>query len=401
MNKKGVKNIKDVVKGGADIVALPTKEELEAGVKIEEMRAMDVFGISSPSLDFDVPVFVDFPDEYAEHVPDIDENYQFREKDLVPLLWSFVTGEKAWLSGHTGTGKSTLVKQICARLNWPMLRVNFDSEISRMDLVGRDVLETDESGNTVSRFVDGVLPRALTGPYVLLCDEVDFIRPDVAYVFQRALEDEGLLISEDGGRVVHPHLWSRIVATGNTQGQGDDFGIYQGARAQSMAFLDRFTVWVNCEYLEDKQERELITNSVVNITDNILKQIMDYVREHRVAFEKQNVSQPISPRAVMSLAKNSMFYDGFGEDNPVMKAAIYTLLNKANSNDRAVMDGILQRVTVSQKALKKLEDEKKKAKKKEYEKRKSELEAKKKAREAGVNPATEDAKSLKIKMKKI
>lgn len=307
--------------------------------KVTFKKASSVFGIKDKMLDFNVPVF----DEKHEHVPDIDPEYKFRVEYLVPVLWALVNNKKAWLAGHTGTGKSTLIKQICAHLNWPMIRVNFDSEISRMDLIGRDVLKRDPSGATVSEFVDGILPRALEGPYVLLCDEVDFIRPDVAYVFQRALEDEGLLISEDGGRVVRPNEWSRIIATGNTQGQGDDFGIYQGARAQSMAFLDRFTVWCNLDYLPHDQEKALIQALVKDIDPEILNQIMDYVREHREAFGTLKISQPLSPRSVTALAQYSVFYSAFSK-NPVQVAAKNILLNKANDTDAAVITGILDRV---------------------------------------------------------
>lgn len=366
------------------VVNLKTNESQD-DCAFEMVRAGDIFRIEkkNKSFDFEIPYFTDTTNE---HIPSIDEKYQFREKDLLPLLWALKTNQNSWLSGHTGTGKSTLVKQVCARLNWPMLRVNFDSEISRMDLVGRDVLTTDENGNTVSQFVDGILPTAISDRYVLLCDEVDFIRPDVAYVMQRALEDEGLLISEDGGRIVTPHKWSRMVATGNTQGQGDDFGIYQGARAQSMAFLDRFTVWIECEYLSETQEKQLIKETVPEVDEHTLKQIIDYVREHRAAFDKQEVSQPISPRSVMTLTQSAVFYSNDKEDNPVMKAAIYTLLNKANKSDRAVMDGLLSRTTVSKKDLIKIEEEKKKAKKEDYKKRMEAIERKKKERLEGVTP---------------
>lgn len=301
--------------------------------------ATKVFGIKSKELDFQVPVF----NNRASNVPDIDPNYQFRSEYLVPVLWALIHNKKAWLSGHTGTGKSTLIAQVCARLNWPLVRVNFDSEISRMDLVGRDVLQKDESGATISKFVDGILPQALQEHCVLLCDEVDFIRPDVAYVFQRALEDDGLLISEDGGRLVKPHKYCRIISTGNTQGQGDDFGIYQGARAQSMAFLDRFTVWVRCDYLPQKQERDLIQKLVPDVSDWLLDQVMNYVTEHRQAFEKLKLSQPLSPRTIISLTQLAVFYDE-KDKKPLMRAAKDSMLSKCNQSDRNVVVGILDRV---------------------------------------------------------
>lgn len=302
--------------------------------------ASTVFDIKDDRLRFKIPVF----DKRSDLVPEIDSAYEFRADYLIPVLRAIVENQNAWLSGHTGTGKSTLIQQICARLNYPLIRVNFDSEISRMDLIGRDVLKKDPDGVTVSEFVDGILPKAISEPCVLLCDEVDFIRPDVAYVFQRALEDEGLLVSEDGGRLVKPHPWSRIVATGNTQGQGDDHGIYQGARAQSMAFLDRFTSWVTCEYLTREQEERLVKSQVPKISTSLLKQVMDYVQEHREAFTSLKISQPLSPRGVEALAREAVFYDKH-YSNPVEEAAKYVLLNKANNSDRSVMVGILDRVT--------------------------------------------------------
>lgn len=307
--------------------------------------AAKVFGLKTKELDFMVPVF----NERAENVPEADENYQFRAEYLVPVLWGLINNKNIWLSGHTGTGKSTLVAQICARLNWPVVRVNFDSEISRMDLVGRDVLTKDENGQTVSKFIDGILPQALQEHCVLLCDEVDFIRPDVAYVFQRALEDEGLLISEDGGRLVKPHKYSRIIATANTQGQGDDFGIYQGARAQSMAFLDRFTVWVRCDYLPQKEERTLIQNIVPDAPDWLLNQVMQYVTEHRQAFEQLKLSQPLSPRTIVSLTQMAVFYESV-DKKPLMRAAKDSMLAKCNTSDRNVILGLLDRMNLEKPA---------------------------------------------------
>lgn len=300
--------------------------------------ASKVFGVRSKDLDFKIPVFCG----KLDNVPAIDHNYKFRKDTLIPVLWAIMNNKNAWLSGHTGTGKSTLIAQICARMNYPMIRVNFDSEISRMDLVGRDVLTQDPiTGNTISKFVDGILPQALLQPCVLLCDEVDFIRPDVAYVFQRALEDEGLLISEDGGRLITPHKYSRIIATGNTQGQGDDFGIYQGARSQSMAFLDRFTVWVKCNYLPDTEERKLISDLVPEATDWLLDQVMAYVREHREAFEALKISQPISPRTIVTLTELAVFYDN--DKKPLLRASQDSILNKCNGSDRNTVVGILDR----------------------------------------------------------
>ena len=180
---------------------------------------------------------------------------------------------RTWISGHSGTGKTSLVQQVAARMNWPVLRVNFDSEISRLDLVGRDTLTktVGEDGKMVTetKFVEGILPQALRGPYILLCDELDFVRSDIGYILQRTLEGEGLVLMESGGEIIQPHAMSRIVATANTKGQGDEHNIYQGARHQSLALLDRFTVWLEVEYLPKAQKKKVIKQHFPGLEDEL------------------------------------------------------------------------------------------------------------------------------------
>lgn len=318
----------------ADIVSIQSEDYV-----IKFVSAEKIFGIKD--LDIEVPVF-----EWKiphQDIPSANPDYQFHAETLLPVLWALKTGRKAWLHGHTGTGKSTLVTQVCARLNWPVLRVNFDSEITRMDMIGRDVLE-NKDGVTTSRFVDGILPQAISSPSVLLCDEVDFIRPDVSYVFQRALEDEGILVTEDGGRLVKPHQYSRIIATSNTQGQGDDFGIYQGARAQSLAFLDRFTVWIKCDYLDETSEAKVIKAMVPDLDKKRLKEVLAYTKEHRQAFLGSKIMQPLSPRGVVAFAEAIVMLDDMKATKSFHKAASMTLLNKANPSDASVIKGILDRI---------------------------------------------------------
>jgi cobaltochelatase CobS len=279
------------------------------------------------------------------HVPIATADYIFRPEQLLQILWALVTNKKAWLSGHTGTGKSTLVAEICARLGYPMIRVNFDSEITRMDLIRREVLR-QENGTTVSEFADGILPQAIAQPCVLLCDEMDFIRPDVAYVMQRALEDEGLMITDDGGRMVSPHPMFRIFATANTVGQGDDYGNYQGARNQSMAFLDRFTVWISVDYLRPNEEKALIKSRVPDLSDSQAELVIKYVKEHRSAFIDSEIAQPLSPRGVIALAEAIVMFGGLypDEETGTKIAVNATILNKANPQDRNVLEGVIDRV---------------------------------------------------------
>ncbi len=340
-------------------VSLISKDSKIPQGKVVFKKAKDVFNIKGKDkelFDFDIPTFE--WDSPHPHVPIPTEGYIFRHNYLMQLLHALKNNKKAWLAGHTGTGKSTLVKEVCSRLGWPFMRINFDSEISRMDLIGRDILTT-EGGTTVSKFVEGILPTTMVGPYVLLCDEMDFIKADVAYVLQRALEDEGLLLTEDGGRYVHPHDMFRIIATGNTNGQGDDSGIYQGSRPQSMAFLDRFTIWMDVKYLSKDDERKLLKDYVPTISEDQTNGILKYVEEHRNAFEKGEVIQPLSPRGITSLGEAIVTFSAYmlpeGEDGTTEKgkksiarglklAVDTTLLNRASPQDRSVLNGIADRV---------------------------------------------------------
>ena len=298
--------------------------------ELPDMTSIKTAKLSSLGLptkhDIEVPTFgwsFTHPD-----VPAIDENYQFRE-DLVDMLaYAYGVNARVYFWGHTGTGKSSFVDQFAARVNLPVIRVNFDGEISRMDLIGREVL-VQEGGTTVSKFVDGIIPRAMQRPCILLLDEIDFVRTEVSYVLQRLLETDGeLVITEDGGRRVKADPMFRIVATGNTQGRGNETGHYPGARSQSAAFLDRFTVWGEVKYLTQPQ--------IETMTGN--KTIAAYYLEHTLAFLDGQIDVPLSPRGLMSWATMAKALDDLQE---AFKA---TLLNRANEADAAVMKGIMDRV---------------------------------------------------------
>ncbi len=310
-------------------------------------KASDVFDIrrGKKAFDFDIPYF-EWESQHPQ-VPAIDEGYIFRPMPLLNVLLAIVNNDKAYLVGHTGTGKTTLVEQVLARMNYPMIRVNFDSEITRMDLIGRDVL-VNEEGNTVSKFVDGVLPTALSGPYVLVCDEIDRIRAEVSYVFHRMLENNGLLLTEDGGRLVRPHPMHRLIANANTVGQGDDYGMYQGARPQSQAFLDRFTRWINVDYLKAKDETKLLQNNCPALPEKYTEAIVRYAREHREAFVNAEVLQPLSPRGVVALGETLVHFLALlpDEGKAASEALETVVLNRASPQDRAVLKGLVNRVWV-------------------------------------------------------
>lgn len=315
--------------------------------KVTTMPAHEAFGLTraKDTFDFKVPVWE--WDGVHPHVPELDEDYVFRPFELLRCLFALISNQRCYLHGHTGSGKTTLIEQIAARLNWPFMRVNFDSEITRMDLIGRDVL-TNEGGTTSSKFVDGILPQMMSGPYIGCFDEIDFVRPDVAYVMQRALEGNGLMLTEDGGRMVKPHKLFRMFATGNTVGQGDEFGMYQGARPQSMAFLDRFTVWVKVDYLKPADRKRLIKNNLPKLPEDLASKLNDYVTEHLEAFTTSKVMQPISPRGFLSLGHAmiafTQFYPETKRGAAVEQAIETVILDRASVQDRAVLKGIAQRV---------------------------------------------------------
>jgi cobaltochelatase CobS len=313
--------------------------------KIVLKVAADVFGITGrerKNFGFKIPTW----DWDAPHplVPAVDANYIFRPKILMRALYAIISNQPAWLHGHTGTGKTTLLEQIAARTFYPFMRINFDSEVSRSDLLGRDVL-VNEGGTTTSKFVEGVLPQMLKTPCIACYDEADFMRPDIAYVMQRKFEGGGLVLAEDGGRLVMPHPAYRAFATGNTVGQGDEFGMYQGARVQSMAFLNRFKVWVEVDYMSEHQRRELIKSEQPSIKPDVLDQICKYITEHLEAFTSSKVLQPISPRTFLAFAQAFVAFQSFmDDDKKAMKDALeMTILGSASMQDKAVLKGISNR----------------------------------------------------------
>lgn len=337
----------------APVVLMPAGVTVEAkakgdlpGGKVVTRKAWEVFGMKEGgSFDFEVPVW-----EWDGPHPDVkpvDPNYIFREEELLSLLYSVITNERCWLHGHTGTGKTTLIEQVAARLQWPVRVVNFDSEITRMDLIGRDTLVND-GGVTTSKFIDGILPQCMVLPYFIICDELDYIRPDVSYVMQRVFEGNGLTLTEDGGRHVAPHAMFRIFATGNTQGQGDDFGMYAGARVQSMAMLDRFTAWIAVDYLPAEMRRKLLSTAVPHLEPKMADKVAQYVTEHIEAFKTAKIVKPISPRGMISLAKAIANFQALlpsGEKKKAVEIAMNrSILNACTTQDKVVLKAIIARV---------------------------------------------------------
>lgn len=317
-----------------DIKVETASAEIPNG-EIKMVKASSVFpGLSAGTL---VPVFEwDGPHPY---VPEVDEHYIFRPEHVMRILYALTNNKRMFIHGHTGTGKTTLLEQVAARLKFPFLRINFDSEITRMDLIGRDTL-TEEGGKTISKFVDGMLPQMMSQPCIACFDEFDAVRPDVSYVMQSVLENNGLRITEDGGRLVQPHPLFRMFATGNTVGQGDEMGMYQAVRPQSLALLDRFTVWAKVDYLDEGQREALLSRHYPALDPKAKTAILKYVTEHISAFTDSKVLQPISPRGMLAIADVLMFIGPKG----IKQALEAVVLDRASRSDYAVIKGIIDRV---------------------------------------------------------
>ena len=333
----------------ASLMASASAPTVESGAypsgRVRLKVAADVFGFTGAKrkmFEFKIPVW----EWDAPHplVPAIDEHYIFRAESLLMVLYSIITNQPAWLHGHTGCGKTTKLEQVAAYTCFPFLRVNFDSEISRADLLGRDTL-TNDGGATASTFVEGILPQMLQTPCIACFDECDFMRADVAYVMQRALEGNGLLLTEDGGRLIKPHPMFRAFATANTVGQGDEFGMYQGARVQSQAFLNRFKTFVHVPYMTATERRKLIT-SHHKLKADTLDKVCKYITEHLEAFANAKVLQPISPRNFMAFAQAIVAFTDMRDDEAkaIEMAFDMTILNACTTQDKAVLKGIGNRV---------------------------------------------------------
>jgi len=299
-----------------------------------KVSVRDVFGLD---VDMEVPAFTD----RTEHVPDIDETYVFDHDTTLAVLAGFAFNRRVMIQGYHGTGKSTHIEQVAARLNWPTIRVNLDSHISRIDLVGKDAIVLRE-GKQVTEFQEGILPWALQNPTAIVFDEYDAGRPDVMFVIQRVLEVEGKLTLLDQNRVIRPHPAFRIFATANTVGLGDTTGLYHGTQQINQGQMDRWNIVSTLNYLPHDVETEIILAKEKDFQTEEGKEVVsNMVRVadlSRTGFMAGDISTVMSPRTVLTWAQNTRIFGG-----DAAFAFEVSFLNKCDEAERAIVAEYYQR----------------------------------------------------------
>ncbi len=298
-----------------------------------KVSVRQVFGIDS---DMEVPAYSE-PDE---HVPEIDPDYQFNRETTLAILAGFAHNRRVLIQGYHGTGKSTHIEQVACRLNWPCVRVNLDSHISRIDLVGKDAIVLKD-GMQVTEFQDGILPWALQTNTALVFDEYDAGRPDVMFVIQRVLEVSGKLTLLDQRRVIRPHPAFRMFATTNTIGLGDTSGLYHGTQQINQGQMDRWSIVVTLNYLPHEDEVAIVLAKAKHYQNDegrdTVSRMVRVAELTRNAFINGDLSTVMSPRTVLTWAENAEI---FGE---VGTAFRMTFLNKCDEVERGIVAEFYQR----------------------------------------------------------
>jgi len=292
-----------------------------------------VFGIDN---DLEVPAF----SEAEEHVPEIDDAYRFDHDTTMAILAGFAHNRRVMIQGYHGTGKSTHIEQVAARLNWPCIRVNLDSHISRIDMVGKDAIVLKD-GKQVTEFREGILPWALQNPTALVFDEYDAGRPDVMFVIQRVLEVEGKLTLLDQNRVIRPNPYFRLFATTNTIGLGDTTGLYHGTQQINQGQMDRWNIVATLNYLPHDAEKDIVLAKTPDYNtvegEETISAMIELAELTRTGFMNGDISTVMSPRTVITWAENAMI---FGD---VAFAFRVTFLNKCDELERPVVAEFYQR----------------------------------------------------------
>jgi cobaltochelatase CobS len=312
---------------------MTTATESIAGLPDMKVSVRQVFGIDS---DLEVPAY----SEAEEHVPDVDPDYLFDRTTTLAILAGFAKNRRVIVTGYHGTGKSTHIEQVAARLNWPCVRVNLDSHISRVDLIGKDAIVIRD-GMQVTEFRDGMLPWALQHNVALCFDEYDAGRPDVMFVIQRVLEVSGKLTLLDQNKVIRPHPAFRLFATANTVGLGDTTGLYHGTQQINQGQMDRWSIVTTLNYLPHDNEVEIVLAKAQTYrtaegrdTINKMVRVADLTRN---AFMNGDISTVMSPRTVITWAENADIF------RDLAFAFRVTFLNKCDELERPIVAEFYQR----------------------------------------------------------
>ena len=290
----------------------------------------ETFGID---IDWQVPAF----SKADDRVPDLDETYVFDPDTTMAILAGFAFNRRVMVQGYHGTGKSTHIEQVAARLNWPCVRINLDAHISRIDLVGRDAIVLRD-GLQVTEFREGLLPWALQHPVALVFDEYDAGRPDVMFVIQRVLEAEGKLTLLDQNRVIRPNPGFRLFATANTVGLGDTSGLYHGTQQINQGQMDRWNVVVGLNYLPAETEQTIVSAKVPEMEKKTIADMVKVADLSRQGFMNGDISTVMSPRTVITWAQNTAIFKDIGF------AFRVSFLNKCDEAERMLVAEYYQRV---------------------------------------------------------
>lgn len=312
--------------GSTDLHELPDEPDLRISVR-------QTFGIDS---DIQVGAF----SRRTEHVPDVDPSYQFDRDTTLAILAGFAHNRRCLIQGYHGTGKSTHIEQAAARLNWPCVRVNLDSHISRIDLIGKDAIVLKE-GKQVTEYREGILPWSLQRPVALVFDEYDAGRPDVMFVIQRILEAQGRMTLLDQNKVLRPHRSFRLFATANTVGLGDTSGLYHGTQQINQGQMDRWSIVSRLNYLDHEVEVRIVLAKCpgFDTTEGRRKvaAMVTLADLTRNGFVAGDISTVMSPRTVITWAENA---DIFGELGFAFRV---TFLNKCDEAERGIVAEYYQR----------------------------------------------------------
>jgi len=306
--------------GNPDMLAEPT----------EEISVRDAFGIDS---DMTVKGFA----KATDRVPDRDDSYVFDRDTTMAILAGFSHNRRVMIQGYHGTGKSTHIEQVASRLNWPCVRVNLDSHISRIDLIGKDTIKINKEGKQVIEFHEGILPWALKNPTAIVFDEYDAGRPDVMFVIQRILEVDGKLTLLDQNEIITPHPSFRLFATANTVGLGDTTGLYHGTQQINQGQMDRWSLVATLNYLPHEAEVDIVMSKNPGADRKIVSQMVTVAELSRTAFMNGDISTVMSPRTVIAWAQNASIF------NEVGFSFRLTFLNKCDELERETVAEFYQR----------------------------------------------------------